>query len=337
MLVKCPRCGFSQPQDKYCAQCGIDMETFKPPRQSPVARYLKDPLLYLVIAFVVIGITIFTLYKNDKSDLAQRVRFLKGSLQIANTNGQNKVSSEDEASTEVAAPKEVAAVTPTEVTTLAAAAEKVAAPSPSASKAATTLSGPTVYIYYAEVPHAALERLYQESQATGQFNSFGDYTAGILPDMQKRIMAPGMKIQILEKSEKSIAKTQQWFTGIHDSEFDEDLGLSTFIELTESEGNIFRGNLEIVRSLREVELDKSRGLAAVEQGLGSAQKSSYPAIFELGPGYGFFIAGVLPRKAQIAHEEELASKAPTFNILKSPAFQSKQSEFVIFIEFEKKP
>jgi hypothetical protein len=311
------------------------METFKPPRQSPVVRYLKDPLLYLSIAFVVIGISIFTLYKNDKTDLAQRVSFLKGTLQIANTNGQNKGTSEQPPSFEDATSDEVAAVAPTEASTLAPASP--AAPAPAASKAAATLSGPIAYIYYAEVPRAALERLYQESQATGQFNSFGDYTAGIIPDMQKRIKAAGMKIQILEKSEKSIAKTQQWFTGIHDTEFDEDLGLSTFIELTESEGGIFRGNLEIVRSLREVELDKSRGLAAVEQGLGSAQKSSYPAIFELGPGYGFFIAGVLPRKAQIVHEEELASKAPTFNILKSPAFQSKQSEFVIFIEFEKKP
>ena len=340
MLVKCPRCGFSQPQDKYCAQCGVDMETFKPPRKSAVARYLKDPLLYLATALVVIGVTLFTLYKQDKTDIVQRVRFLKGSLQIASTNGLDKKATEDSATpqSEVNA-EEVAAPAPAVAS--ASAPALAGSPAADAAKKATVavapISGPTAYVYYAEVPREALERLYQESQATGQFNSFGDYTAGILPDMQKRIMAPGLKIRVLEKSEKAIAKTQQWFTGIHDPEFDEDLGLSTFIELIEVENNIFRGNLEIVRSLREIDLDKSRGLAAVDSSAGSSQKNSYPAIFELGPGYGFFIAGVLPRKIQISHEEELAAKAPTFSILRSPAFQNKQTEFVIFIEFEKKP
>ena len=33
MLVNCPRCGFSQPNDQYCAQCGVDMQSFKPKEQ----------------------------------------------------------------------------------------------------------------------------------------------------------------------------------------------------------------------------------------------------------------------------------------------------------------
>ncbi|WP_413290127.1 hypothetical protein [Bdellovibrio sp. HCB337] len=334
MLVKCPRCGFSQPQDKYCAQCGVDMETFKPPRKSALIRYLTDPLLYLGIALILIGLSIGTLYKKDNVDLAQRVRFLKGTLQIASTK-----NSEGTATTP--ADRQVSDNEEPEVDAPAVAVGAMAGGQPpppptTATKAAAPTSGPVAYIYYAEVPRAALDRLYQESQATGQFNSFGDYTAGILPDMQKRITAPGLKIRILEKTEKVIVKNQQWFSGIHDPEFDEDLGLSTFIELTDSDNNVFRGNLEIVRSLREFDAEKARGLAAVDQNAG-VQKNSFPAIFELGPGYGFFIAGVLPRKTVIAHEEELASKAPPFTILKSPAFQNKQSEFVIFIEFEKKP
>lgn len=342
MLVKCPRCGFSQPQDKYCAQCGIDMETFKPPRQSVFVRLATSPLLYLGVALIVIGISITTLYQKDKSNLAQRVKFLKGTLQIASTNGQeSKKVDEEDAKEQSVAVEEVAApaqVIPTPAASLAAAPSPIASPAAAAgsAKSATPSSGPIAYIYYAEVPRAALERLFEESQATGQFNSFGDYTAGILPDMQKRITAAGLKIRILEKSEKSIVKNQQWFTGIRDPEFDEDLGLSTFIELAEIENNSFRGSLEIVRSLREIDPDKSRGLAATDPAAGIPQKSSYPAIFELGPGYGFFISGVLPRKTHIAHEEELTSKGP-FQILKSTAFQNKESEFVIFIEFEKKP
>lgn len=309
------------------------MVAFKPPRKSAFIRYATDPLLYLMIALLVIGVSITTLYKKDKADLAQRVKFLKGSLQIASTNGQG---AKKEAVAEQEAPEPVAAAEPAAPAPTASAA--VAPPAPTAAAAAVASGTITAYVYYAEVPRRALERLYEESQATGQFNSFGDYTAGILPEMQKRITAAGLKIRILEKSEKTIAKNQQWFTGIHDTDFDEDMGLSTFIELSESDNNVFRGNLEIVRNLREVDAEKSRTMAAVDASAAAPapQKNSYPAIFEMGPGSGFFISGVLPRKTRIAHEEELSRKGP-FEVLRSPAFQNKDTEFVIFIEFEKKP
>lgn len=330
MLVKCPRCGFSQPKDQYCAQCGIDMTAFKPPRKSAFMRYATDPLMYLIMALLVIGVSITTLYKKDKTDLAQRVKFLKGSLQIASTNGQD---AKTEATAAPEAPQAVAVAESVPAPT----ASLVAAPATPAANAAVASGTTTAHIYYTEVPRRALERLYEESQATGQFNSFGDYTAGILPDVQKRITAEGLKIRILEKTAKTVTKNQQWFTGIHDNELDEDLGLSTFIELAESDNNVFRGNLEIVRSLRELDLDK-RSLAATDPNAAAPapQKNSYPAIFEMGPGSGFFISGVLPRKTRIVHEEELTRKGP-FEILRSPAFQNKETEFVIFIEFEKKP
>lgn len=307
------------------------MVAFKPPRKSAFKRYATDPLTYLVVALLVIGVSITTLYKKDKTDLAQRVRFLKGSLQIASTNGQE---SKKVAAEQAPAPEPTAEVAPA-ATVAAAPATPAAAPIPAVAAVASGTT--TAYIYYAEVPRRALEKIYEESQATGQFNSFGDYTAGILPEVQKRITAPGLKINVLEKSEKVITKNQQWFTGLHDSELDEDMGLSTFIELSETD-NVFRGNLEIVRNLRELDTDKARGLAAVDPTAAAPtpQKNSYPAIFEMSPGSGFFISGVLPRKTRIAHEEELSRKGP-FEVLRSPAFQNKESEFVIFIEFEKKP
>lgn len=330
MLVKCPRCDFSQPKDQYCAQCGIDMQSFKPPRKSVLKSYLTDPLLYLAIALIIVGVSIATLYKKDKSNLAQRVSFLKGNVQIASTNGLDKKSSMETAVARLEAevpsaspPKDTA---PEVETTRRMASVETASPSAAAAtKPAAAINGPVVRVYYAEVPRHALERLYAESQATGQFNSFGDYTAGILPDVAKRISAPSLKILVLEKAEKSITKAVQLFAGVHDHELEDVIGLSTYIELAEIENNSFRGNIEVIRSLRE------NG----ERASGSIQKNSYPAIFELGPGAGFFIAGVLPH-GQLPHEEQLVKQGP-FRILKSPSFQNKESEFVIFIEFEKKP
>lgn len=303
------------------------MESFTPPKKSAIIRYLKDPLLYLTVVLILSGVALFTLYKNDKSSLAQKVKILKGSLQIASTKGSDAKNEEPSNSGPDEAPETSLAAAPS--LPPASAAPAAAAVTDSRAPASTTpaLSGPVATLYYAEVPMAALERLYQESQATGQFNTFGDYTAGILPDAKNRLLSPALKIRVLEKTEKTVAKTQQWFSGIHDPELEEDLGLSTFVELSEIENQVFRGNLEIVRNLREMEGEKGA----------APQKNSYPAIFELGPGYGFFVAGVLPRKTPLAQAEELAAKAPAFAILKSQAFHNKQSEFVIFIEFEKKP
>jgi len=310
------------------------MIAFKPPRQSAFKRYAKDPLMYLMIALIAIGISITSLYKKDKTDLAARVKFLKGTLQIASTKGQE--GKKEFAAEQAAPPPPVSAQVGAPAAPAASIAAAATAP-PAPPTAAVASGTVTAYVYYAEVPRRALERLFEESQATGQFNSFGDYTAGILPEVEKRITAEGLKIRVLEKSVKVIAKNQQWFSGIHDSEFDEDLGLSTFIELAEHENNVFRGNLEIVRSLREID-DKTRNMATVDPSAAAPgpQKNSYPAIFEMGAGSGFFISGVLPRKTRIAHEEELTRRGP-FEILRSPAFQNKESEFVIFIEFDKKP
>lgn len=352
MLVNCPRCGFSQPKDKYCAQCGVDTETFQRPRASAWQKTLASPVLFLGIAIIAAFLFFKTYYKQDTANLTQRVRFLKGSLQIANHSSNNSGETKP-AEPEAASPtREIATVNPAPAAPPTADAGNsaavtgtttAAAPAPSSAIAPTTAASllgpgtpahgvvageePSVTIYYAEVPRRAFEKIQEESQATGQFNSFGDYTAGILPDVQKRIYADALKIQIHEKSQERISKDRKWFTGIHDAELEEDVGLGTFIELSDTENNTFRGNIQIVRSWYE---------SAENGNGGSVQKTSYPAIFELSPGAGFFIAGVLPRKAHVAHEARLPSKG-AFQILKSTPFQNNESEFVIFIEFRKKP
>jgi hypothetical protein len=203
------------------------------------------------------------------------------------------------------------------------AAATVPAPAP---KAAAS-DEPVVVVTYAEVPSHAMEKIREESESTGQFNTFGDYSAGVLPDVEKRLHAEPLKIQVLETTQKAIGMNEHWFQGIHDAEFDEDLGLTTFVELSGFENDIAHGRVEIVRSWRD----------AADAGVpGALQKMPYPAAFDLNPGAGLFIAGILPRKSRVAHLTELTSKKP-FQILNSVAFQNKDSEFVIFIEFRKKP
>lgn len=53
-FVRCPKCDFQQPSDQYCAQCGIDMLSYRPSRDSFRKRLLASSVfhLFLLIALV---------------------------------------------------------------------------------------------------------------------------------------------------------------------------------------------------------------------------------------------------------------------------------------------
>ncbi len=59
-MIKCPKCDFEQPEDIYCAQCGVNMKNFVPPPKSILALLLSNQNPILGILFV--GIIIFVLY-----------------------------------------------------------------------------------------------------------------------------------------------------------------------------------------------------------------------------------------------------------------------------------
>ncbi len=59
-MIKCPKCDFEQPEDIYCAQCGVNMKNFVPPRKSILVSLFTNQALIVGILFV--GIIIFVLY-----------------------------------------------------------------------------------------------------------------------------------------------------------------------------------------------------------------------------------------------------------------------------------
>lgn len=66
MLIKCPRCGFSQPEDQYCASCGVNIETYVPRKSSLSKRVFSSTLLQ--VAFVIsatLGVSYYGLKAKD--------------------------------------------------------------------------------------------------------------------------------------------------------------------------------------------------------------------------------------------------------------------------------
>lgn len=54
MMINCPKCSFLQEKDIYCAQCGVNMDTYKPPKKPFAKKLLGNWMVQLGLLFVVI-------------------------------------------------------------------------------------------------------------------------------------------------------------------------------------------------------------------------------------------------------------------------------------------
>lgn len=326
MLVNCPRCGFTQPQDKYCARCGVDMESYRAPQPSLISRTLGNPVLQISFVLLIAAIVGFSLYQKKHNEMQERVHYLQG-VQVSKSVSVAGAIAGDELPTEFLEGSEVktaaASIAPpaTKAPPSVTEEKKLAAEKPAA------LGPVRLHLILAEVSEAALAQIYEISRGTGQFNSFGDYVAGILPDALRRLSAESRDIRILAREERPIDAQHpfQLFQGLHGGEDDNEIGLSYYIEMTEGEKGNLRSNLEVVRSWREPAGPNLPPTPA---------KTNYPAAFELAPGNGFFMAGLLRPGAPPELETALASVAP-FQILRSPEFKARASEFVLFLQMDR--
>lgn len=65
-MMECPRCGFSQPKDRYCASCGLDVESYLA-RPKPIwVRLLQNPNFHLsLIGFLILGMITWIIYSRS--------------------------------------------------------------------------------------------------------------------------------------------------------------------------------------------------------------------------------------------------------------------------------
>jgi hypothetical protein len=70
MLIKCPKCGFSQPKDHYCAHCGVNIDKFTPEKENITKAFFSHLLVQISLVTLVAGVTIT--YFFTRQDLAQK-------------------------------------------------------------------------------------------------------------------------------------------------------------------------------------------------------------------------------------------------------------------------
>lgn len=64
-MMDCPRCGFSQPKDRYCANCGLDAETYQVKPTPPLKKLRRNPYVYIALTIAVFVYIGFKIAKDD--------------------------------------------------------------------------------------------------------------------------------------------------------------------------------------------------------------------------------------------------------------------------------
>ncbi len=319
MLINCPRCGFQQPKDQYCAQCGVDMDAFKPVVPPLWKRVFGNHLVQLGLLLLIASLVGVTLVNRGIQGIADRSS--RSTLQISQSEAPSYDT--DATSEDMVAIQQDPEAPISEFDALNA--QNLNETKDQKRKIAQTLQ-PTLSVTYAEVSQDFFRRLVEVSRVSGQFMDFQFYSAGIVPALQKRLEAAGANVLILKKEIRPLTeKNLQWFYGLKDQQNPNlEVGLNTYFELSGFDGNSLRGNVRITRNWRE----------ANPSGGYQLQRRFFPAIIEIDSGSGFFIAGVMPRHSNLDADDDLTD-IDVFKILNSQRFQKGESEFVIFVELMK--
>jgi len=67
MIIECPRCHFKQPQDQYCANCGVDILAYKPVETPTHEKILRSGVFQFFIV-VILGLVVsYAVIQTDGS------------------------------------------------------------------------------------------------------------------------------------------------------------------------------------------------------------------------------------------------------------------------------
>lgn len=158
-MQECPRCGFSQPKDRFCANCGLDIDNFHPEPQSLKDKILSNTLFQVSAVIVTIGALVFILYLKQSDDIEQ----LNFSPQPEDVETISE-KEQDPPIKKAAAPKEDPKPSPKtdKPATQQKADQLVATPKKDekvAVSAATSTIPNRIIFEYAELPQSALQRV----------------------------------------------------------------------------------------------------------------------------------------------------------------------------------
>lgn len=309
MLINCPRCGFSQPQDQYCAQCGVDMQKYKPKEQPLLVQIFGNTafqIIALLVATFFVGQYILT--KPAPRKFVQRMihpvtkseRVRVAEEETAQSGRSQASEDSDEAST-----REASVAIPS-------AKDGVNGEGQAGTASAKPALDPNTHLFrlsFAEVPNDILNKWITESNSAGLYQSLTEYSVGILTDFRKQNPSfPTLKSSDLKILVGSSASN---ISGVMNDDGSQLIGFSANIDLKSFENETLLGIINVNKS-------SSQGT------------DNYVSEFELPKGSAFFLIGSL--KVENFQADRAKLSMPPFQIFKSQDFMTRKTEFVIVLE-----
>ncbi len=333
-MVACPKCGFEQPKDQYCAKCGVDIDRFER-RQNKFGRaFFLHPLFLSSCLFVVVVLSIFMARQKSRSGADDSGSLSRSRLWIYSSSSDEKESDSSEgrrpASELAMASKAIsAAVDPSsappkedknpEKTSDVRAKVKTAA--------ANSFDGHSIElrVYFLEVLKSQVEFYAAESITLNQYIDLGDFKAGILSDLPKKIADKRFSKLVHQSEVKKLSAGNMnliWFEGI--AKDDAKIGLEFGVSLQDfADSDLIRGTLELNRFLKDDEI------API------VKKPYQSTPFVVKPPYGWMT--ILSPPVVTYAGAEAFGPLGWLQIFRSSEFKDKkQTDLLILYDFKKK-
>jgi hypothetical protein len=73
MMMECPRCGFAQPKDRYCASCGLDVDNYVAKPKPFLIRLAQNPDFHLSLIVILILLVVAYIFYAQRDQFGRQV------------------------------------------------------------------------------------------------------------------------------------------------------------------------------------------------------------------------------------------------------------------------
>lgn len=317
MIIECPKCGFTQPKDRYCARCGVDIENFQIQPPPLFVRLLNSPSLYVgffIFSLLVLGLFIAT---QPNSQIAKTAK-----------NWVLAIESDSETESLKTLMKETHSEQTEEtsehwVASEESSNEKIILPPPETSKVADEKKTiEYLSVEFVEFPRLQLEELYNQGKILAETNDMQvilyDKKAGwdSLQELDSQaVLLPGKNQQKISENRNLLINH---FTP---QDRGEDQGFSLQISLKSFNANNLSLEYDLFYNLKVGENNEN-------------MSNSLSGSYQFSPQSTLILSGILPRQRLDENLSEDFQSSP-LSVMSSENFVSpdaeSSSEFLILI------
>lgn len=358
MLVNCPKCGFDQPKDTYCASCGIEMDSYKPIKPPFWKTFIKSPLLSLLV-FVGLGYGAYMYLKNPSQfqfpnsssstvestspDVAENPGVPVVDPNLAPPSSSEPAPAEGSMSSAPPPPEPTPAKPEVITTALAPPSEPIAKarppmeeterPAAEKSESTTTsrdavpvesITGPLVVeIRFVEAPQAVVQSFLSEASDNSGGDS-GEMSYAIVKNAASWINNKSFKeLDHFTKSVPDVKKKLQWFSGTHEPTTGAPFGLDFQISIQSRTGGHLAGDIFLSRSMVD----------HLPTGQVETQRKEFTTHFETDVGSLIGLAGVMPRTRYKAEDKDPLQDS-LLKVFLSQPFLDGETDLLILMQFK---